>query len=146
MKKIMFVCLGNICRSPMAEFILKHLVKDRSDKGEFVISSSATSSWELGNDMYPPAKAELKRRNVSFERRRATLLKKSDYDDYDLFLVMDNENLRDVKRLFNDTCDKVKLLKSYSGGGEIADPWYTRDFKLTADEIFLACENLLKSL
>ena len=153
MKKIMFVCHGNICRSPMAEFIFKDMIRKKKKQGTFEISSSATSTEEIwggvGNPIYPPAKAVLEAHNILFSERRATLLRKDDYDKYDLFVCMDNRNVEGIMRIFgNDKDEKVKLLMSYTktGKNEIADPWYSGNFEETYNDIYVGCECLLKAM
>ena len=145
--RVMFVCLGNICRSPMAEFVFRDMVKKAGLEEYFDIASAATSTWELGNPPHYGTQAELKKHGISCGEKRAVLLKQSDYDKYDLILGMDRENLRDMKRLFNgDPEGKVHLLKEYSTGGEVDDPWYSGDFQTTYNDISLACNNLLNNL
>ena len=130
MKKILFVCHGNICRSPMAEFVMKDLVKKAGLASEFHIESAATSREEIGNPVYPPAKAELERHGLSCGGKRAVKLKKSDYDKYDLFIGMDSANIRNMLRIFSDDSDeKVHKLMDYTDrGGDVADPWYSERF------------------
>ena len=124
MYRIMFVCLGNICRSPMAEFVFRDMVKKAGLEDRFKIASAATSTWELGNPPHYGTQAELKKHGISCGGKRAVRLKYSDYDDYDLILGMDRENIRDMKRLFDGDPDgKIRLLKEYSTGGEVDDPW-----------------------
>lgn len=145
--KVMFVCLGNICRSPMAEFVFRDMVKKAGLDDYFEIASAATSTWELGNPPHYGTQAELKKHGISCSGKRAVLLKQSDYEKYDLILGMDRENIRDMKRLFNgDPEGKVHLLKEYSTGGEVDDPWYSGDFQTTYNEVSLACNNLLNDL
>ncbi len=152
MIKIMFVCHGNICRSPMAEFILKDMVKKKGIENEFFISSSATSTEEIwggrGNPVYPPAKAELKKHGISCDGKEAVQLKKDDYEKYDMFLCMDSMNYRNILRIFgSDKDEKVRRLMTLtSRGGDVADPWYTGDFRTTYDDIFEGCQALLKEL
>jgi len=150
MKKIMFVCHGNICRSPMAEFIMKDmLVRAGLEKDAFV-SSSATSSEEIwngvGNPIYPPAREMLKKHGVSCEGKRAVLLKSSDYDKYDIFICMDNNNVRNAIRIFgSDRENKVKKLMDYTArGGEVADPWYSGNFDMAYNDIQEGCKALFK--
>ncbi len=151
MHRIMFVCHGNICRSPMAEFILKDMVKEQGRENDFYISSSATSTEEIfagiGNPVYPPAKEELKKHGLSCEGKRAVQLKKSDYDKYDLFLCMDENNVKNALRIFgSDDEKKVKKLLSYtSERRDVIDPWYSGNFKVAYDDIFKGCEALLNS-
>ena len=150
MKKIMFVCHGNICRSPMAEFIMKDmLVRAGLEKDAFV-SSSATSSEEIwngvGNPIYPPAREMLKKHGISCEGKRAVLLKSSDYDKYDIFICMDNNNVRNAIRIFgSDRENKVKKLMDYTArGGEVADPWYSGNFDVAYNDIQEGCKALFK--
>ena len=145
-KKIMFVCHGNICRSPMAEFIFKDLVKKRGLEESFQIASSATSTEEIGNPIYPPARDELRKNGISFENRKAVQLKKEDYDKYDLFVCMDSNNMRNIKRIFpvDDMCKVKKLMDFTARGGDVADPWYSDRFDIAFNDIKLGCEGLLK--
>lgn len=150
MIRIMFVCHGNICRSPMAEFIFKKLIEEKGVSDKFVVASSATSTEEIfngiGNPVYPPAKAELLRHGISCEGKRAVQLKQSDYDKYDLFIAMDENNIRNIARIFRcDPENKVKKLMDYVGGGNVADPWYTGNFDITYRDIYNGCSALLES-
>lgn len=145
--RIMFVCLGNICRSPMAEFVFRDMVKKAGLEEYFDIASAATSTWELGNPPHHGTQAELKKHGISCSGKRAVRLKYSDYDEYDLFLGMDRENIRDMKRIFDGDPDgKIHLLKDYSTGGEVDDPWYSGDFQTTYEDVSLACEKLLEEI
>ncbi|MBR4419322.1 MAG: low molecular weight phosphotyrosine protein phosphatase [Clostridia bacterium] len=141
MRKIMFVCHGNICRSPMAEFMCKDMLNKMGVLDEFTISSSATSSEEIyrgvGNPVYPPAKRELQKHGISCDGKRAVQLQKSDYEKYDLFVCMDNHNIYNALSIFgSDKEKKVKLLLDFTGsGGEVADPWYYGGFDKTYDDI-----------
>ena len=149
MKKtaVLFVCLGNICRSPMAEFVFRDLAEKRGVADRFVIASAATSNWELGNPPHHGTQQMLREHGISCAGKRAVKLKQSDYDAYDLILGMDNENIHDMKRLFGgDPEGKIHLLKEYSTGGEVDDPWYSGDFQTTWNDISEACQNLLESL
>lgn len=143
---IMFVCHGNICRSPTAEFIMKELVKNECPEADIYIASSATSTEEIGNPVYPPARAELSRRGIPCGGKRAVQLKKSDYDKYDMFLVMDGNNLRNIMRIFgSDPEGKVhRLLDFTERGGDISDPWYSGRFDAAFDDIYSGCTALLK--
>ena len=150
--RIMFVCHGNICRSPMAEFIMKKLVSDIDSDLEFVISSSATSTEEIwngvGSPFYPHAKAELHRRGIPFSERRATLLERDDYGNYDLFIGMDSANVRNMHRIFGSDPDgKIRKLMSFAGiDADVSDPWYSRSFDVAYDDIYNGCVALLSQL
>ena len=145
----MFVCHGNICRSPMAEFILKDMVKKNNIEDDFIISSAATSSEEIyngvGNPVYPPAAAELLKHGILCNEKRAVLLRKSDYEKYNLFLCMDSNNIRNAISIFNgDKDNKVKKLLSYTGSNrDVSDPWYTRDFNTAYKDIYEGCKKFL---
>lgn len=142
--RIMFVCHGNICRSPMAEFIMKDLLKKENIDGVSVCSS-ATSTEETGNPVYPPAKAELARHGIGCAGKYAVQIKKSDYDKYDLFLVMDSNNVRNIMRIFgDDPKGKVhKLLEYADRTVDIADPWYSGRFDEAYADICEGCRGLL---
>ena len=150
--KIMFVCHGNICRSPMAEFILKEMLKKAGILSEHTVSSSATSTEEIwngiGNPVYPPAKSELKKHGISCEGKRAVQLKKSDYDKYDVFVCMDGNNLRNAVRILGgDSKGKVRKLFSFVGSDrDVSDPWYTNDFETAYSDIYSGCEALFNLL
>lgn len=152
MKRIMFVCHGNICRSPMAEFIMKKLVREAGLQDNFFISSSATSTEEIwngrGNPVYPPAKAELKKHGISCEGKYAVQLKKGDYENYDLFIGMDSANIRNMRKILdNDRDGKIyKLLTFVNRSDDVADPWYSGDFEKTYDDIYSGCTALLEYL
>ena len=152
MIKVLFICHGNICRSPMAEFVLKDMVKSCGIAEQFEIASAATSTeeiWDgLGNPVYPPAKAELERHGISCEGKRAVLLKASDYDEYDYLIGMEGVNRRNMLRILgSDPERKVSLLLDYSDRPrDIADPWYTGNFELTYRDIVEGCEGFLEYL
>ncbi|MBE5765472.1 MAG: low molecular weight phosphotyrosine protein phosphatase [Clostridiales bacterium] len=151
MKRIMFVCLGNICRSPMAEFVFKDLIKKKNIEHKYIVASSATSSDEIymgvGNPVYPPAKEDLKKHGISCEGKRAVQLTVKDYEKYDLFVCMDNSNVKNTIRIFNgDPQNKVKLLLDYACGGEVADPWYYGHFDKTYKDVLTGCTALLGAL
>ncbi len=152
MTKIMFVCHGNICRSPMAEFIFKDMIKRKHLEGEFFVASCATSTEEIwgdvGNPVYPPAKAELAKHGISCEGKRAVQLKKSDYDKYDLFVGMDSMNIRNMHRILgSDSEGKIRKLMEFTDrGGDVADPWYSGRFDVAWRDIHDGCEGLLNSL
>ena len=142
---IMFVCHGNICRSPTAEFIMKDLVGKKLPEADILIASSATSAEELGNPVYPPARAELEKHGLSCAGKYAVQLKKSDYDRYDLFVIMDENNRRNIMRIFrSDPLGKVRKLLEFTGSsGDIDDPWYTGRFDAVYSEIYDGCSGLL---
>ena len=150
MIKIMFVCHGNICRSPMAEFILKDMVRRRGIAENFVIESSATSTEEIwngvGNPVYPPAREELLSHGITCDGKRAVQLKKSDYDKYDLFIGMDSMNIRNMQRILGgDPEGKIrKLMEFTERGGDVADPWYSGRFDETWRNVYDGCEALLE--
>lgn len=148
MIKIMFVCHGNICRSPMAEFILKDMVAKKGIADKFSIASSATSREEIGNPVYPPARERLLRSGISPEGKRAVQVTKQDYENYDLLICMDKNNLRNITRIIPaDPQNKIKLLMDYAGEHrDVADPWYTGDFEITYVDIEKGCKALLKHL
>ena len=148
--KIMFVCHGNICRSPTAEFIFRRMC-DEEGVGDVDVSSSATSDEEIiggiGNPVYPPARIELQKHGIDCSGKRAARLKKEDCDKYDLFIAMDNYNIRNILRIFgSDAENKVRLLLDYDGGGEVYDPWYTGDFKQAYCDIERGCNALLREI
>ena len=148
----MFVCLGNICRSPMAELLLKHMVEKMGRKHEFEIASSATSDenvWNgVGAPVYGPIKTLLERKGISCAGKRAQVLKKTDGEYYDLFLCMDDNNVRNARRILGEkNAHKCKKLLSYAGEtGDVADPWYTRDFEKAYEDIQRGLDGLLDSL
>lgn len=142
MIRICFVCLGNICRSPMAEFIMKDKVKKLGLTDKFHIESRATSYEEEGNDMYPLAKEMLDSKNISYTRHYAKRLVMSDYSKFDLFVCMEDSNIRNVSCIFNDTDNKVvKLLDR-----DIADPWYTGNFISTYNDLVEGIDLLIKRI
>lgn len=152
MIKILFVCLGNICRSPMAEFVLKDMVKKQNISSDFHISSAATSAEEIwngiGNPVYPPARKELASHGISCEGKRAVQLMREDYDKYDYLIGMDNSNIRNMLRILGgDPDNKVHLFLEYAGlSRDVADPWYTGDFEATYNDVVLGCKGLLEHL
>lgn len=137
MKKILFVCHGNICRSPMAEFMMKKLVKDAGKENDFYIESAAVSREEIGNDMHYGAKTKLAEKGVPFSRRSARQITKEDYEKFDLLIGMDIDNMYRMEKFWqNDPDDKVKLLLSYAKKDrDIADPWYTHNFTDTYNDL-----------
>ena len=143
---ILFVCHGNICRSPMAEFILKSLVKAKGLESEYHIESAAVSDEETGNGIYPPAKRCLTQHGVQFDSdKRARRVQALDYDRFDRIICMDASNLRLIKRIIpEDPKGKVCLMMSFTGRSrDVADPWYTGDFETTFQDILSACEAML---
>lgn len=152
MLKIMFVCHGNICRSPMAEFIMKKLVKDKGMEDKFLIVSSATSTEEIccgiGNPVYPPARAELSSHGLSCEGKTAVHLQKSDYDKYDMFIGMDSANIRNMNKILGgDPMGKISKLMDYTARpGDVADPWYSGNFTVTYNDILEGCRALLEKI
>ena len=148
MIKIMFVCLGNICRSPMAEFVLKDMVNKKGLSNEFYIKSSATSYEEIGNDIYCGARDKLIQKNIPFTKRKATRLTPEDYNKYDFIIGMEEANIRDIKRIVGeDKENKIyKLLDFSNNPRDIADPWYTGNFEVTYYDIVEGCHAFLESL
>ena len=148
MTKILFVCHGNICRSPMAEFVMKDLVKKAGLEAEFRIESAATSTEEIGNPVYPPARRKLAEHGVDCAGKTARQLKNEDYDQYDLLIGMDRANLRNMHRICGGDFDgKTHLLMEFTGRtGEVADPWYTGDFETTWRDVLEGCKGLLQAI
>ena len=148
MTNILFVCLGNICRSPMAEFAMRDLVEKAGLSARFSIASAATSREELGDPVYPPARRKLAEHGIACEGHAARQLTRADYKAYDLLIGMDRSNLHDIERICGDPDEKVHLLMEYAGrpGGEVADPWYTGDFEATWRDVLAGCRGLLDEL
>ncbi len=152
MTKILFICHGNICRSPMAEFVFVHLARERGVGDLFSVASCATSTEEIirgvGNPVYPPAKRELARHGIGCDGKRAVQLKKSDYDAYDYLVCMDDNNVRNALRLLGGDPDHKlsKLMEHTSRGGNVADPWYSGDFETAYRNIEEGCRALLEKL
>ena len=148
MHKILFVCHGNICRSPMAEFILKDLVQKAGLVSNFEIASAATSTEEIGNPVYPPARQKLAEHNISCVGKTARQLTRADYDYYDLLIGMDQANLHNIHRICGpDFFGKTHLLMEYANSTrQVADPWYTGDFEQTWQDILEGCQGLLSKL
>ena len=148
MMKILFVCHGNICRSPMAEYVMKELVHEAGRETEFDIASAAATAEEIGNPVYPPARQELARHGIDCSGKRARLLRREDYDRYDLLIGMDRENLRDMRRICGgDPEGKLCLLLDFTDRpGSVADPWYTGDFQATWRDVEAGCRGLLARL
>ena len=148
MKRILFVCHGNICRSPMAEFILKALVRARGLEDQYYIESAAVSTEEIGNGIYPPAKRCLTQHGVPFDSTKcARQITAADYDRFDRIICMDSSNLRWIDRILpGDPERKIHLMMSYTGKHrDVADPWYTGDFETTFQDLLEGCEAMLKN-
>lgn len=145
---VLFVCLGNICRSPMAEFVMKKIVSDRNMSERFFIASAATSREEEGNQMHYGTRRKLSEKGVPFEQHFATVIKRSDYEKYDYIIGMDSSNIRNMLSFFGgDREGKIKLLLSFTDDERsVADPWYTGDFDKTYDDIILGCTALADSI
>ena len=148
MKRRMFVCHGNICRSPMAEFVFLDMLKKRGLSGSITAMSSATSTEEIGNDIHYGTKRILDKYSISYHRREATQLTRSDYDKYDLFVGMDSSNIRNMLRIFGSDPEGkvVKLLDLTDRPGDVADPWYTGNFEVTYRDITEGCEALITKI
>ena len=148
MTKILFVCHGNICRSPMAEFVMKDLVRKAGLEDVFTVASAATSTEEIGNPVYPPARRKLAEHGIRCDGHAARQLKKADYAAWDLLIGMDNANFRNMNRICGGDPDgKIHLLMDYTDRpGEVADPWYTDNFEATWRDVDAGCRGLLKAL
>ena len=148
MIKILFVCHGNICRSPMAEFVMKKLVADAGLSNKFYIESAATSTEEIGNHVYPPAKRKLAEHGIGCAGKTARQMNKGDYARFDLLIGMDSSNIRNMTRICGgDPENKIKLLLNYAGlNRDVADPWYTGDFDATWNDVTKGCKALLEDI
>lgn len=146
MIKIMFVCHGNICRSPMAEFVLKNMVEQEGLGDKFFIASSAASFEEIGNPVHHGTAKVLDRLSIDYSEKRAVHLEKSDFEKYDYFIGMDKYNMADMKRILKADKKQYKLLEFAGLSRDVADPWYTGDFERTFEDINLGCKFLLKKL
>lgn len=148
MTRILFVCHGNICRSPMAEFVMKDLVKKAGREDEYYIESASTSTEELGNEVYPPAKRKLAEHDISCKGKTARQLTRRDYDRFDLLIGMDTWNIRNMTRMCGgDPEGKIRLLMDYTKRpGDVADPWYTGDFEATWRDVLEGCQGLLERM
>ena len=146
MKKVLFVCHGNICRSPMAEFVMKDLVHKAGLDNKFYIESAATSTEEIGNEVYPPAKRKLAEYDISCKGKTARQMTRNDYQRFDLLIGMDERKIRNMTRIAGgDPENKIhKLLDYTSRRGDVADPWYTGDFEATWRDVLEGCTELLK--
>ncbi|MCI8669451.1 MAG: low molecular weight phosphotyrosine protein phosphatase [Lachnospiraceae bacterium] len=149
MIKILFICHGNICRSPMAEFILKHITAQLHQSPNFIISSAATSTEEIGNPVHRGTRQILQRLGISADGKYAVQFKKSDYEQYDYIIGMDSMNIKNIKRISgcNDQDKKVYRLLEFAGEyRDVADPWYTGDFEATCRDVVKGCIGLLEHL
>ena len=148
MTRILFVCHGNICRSPMAEYIMKQMVKDSHLEDDFEIASAATSTEELGNPVYPPARQKLAQHGISCTGHRARQVTRHDYTYYDLIIAMDSYNVRNLHRMLGgDPEGKIHMMLDYTDRpGDVADPWYTDNFDATWRDCTDGCRGLLKSI
>lgn len=148
MTKILFLCHGNICRSPMAEFVMKDIVKKAGLEQDFQIESAATSTEEIGNPVYPPVRRKLAEHGIECSGKTARQLRNSDYEEFDLLIGMDRANLRSMYRICGgDFADKMHLLMDFTDRpGEVADPWYTDDFGATWRDVEEGCQGLLYKL
>lgn len=145
MIKILFVCHGNICRSPMAEFLMKELVHESGCEDEFYIESAATSREEIGNGVYPPVKRILDARGIDCSQKRARQMTIADYQKFDYIICMDSYNLRNMERIVADRDRKYKKLLDFTDTPhDVADPWYTGDFDTTEKEIEAGCKGLFE--
>lgn len=146
--RILFVCHGNICRSPMAEFVMKDLVKKAGLEQHFVIESAATSTEEIGNSVYPPARRKLAEHGISCQGKTARQMTRLDYGRYDLLIGMDSWNIRNMRAISGgDPEGKIRMLMDYTNRpGDVADPWYTGNFEATWRDVLEGCEALLSQL
>ena len=148
MVKILFICHGNICRSPMAEFVMKDLVKKSGYEDEFFIQSAATSTEEIGNHIHYGTRTKMREMGIATDNRVAVQMKRSDYDKYDYLIGMDSMNIRNIMRIIGgDSDNKVYKLRDFtSSPGDIADPWYSGDFDTTYEQVLEGCQKLLESI
>lgn len=152
MTKILFICHGNICRSPIAEFIMKHLCREAGVEKQFEIASAAVSTEEIGNDIYPPAKRVLTAHGIPFSRRAARQITKADLDIYDHIICADRSNIRIMKYLLgedklNNSHAKISMMMEWVGQNrDVSDPWYTGDFETAYEDIYASCKAIIQSL
>ena len=140
MVKILFVCHGNICRSPMAEFVMKDLAAKAGRSGDFRIASAAVSREEIGNPVYSPARRELQKHGIRCDGHAAHQITRAELDGYDKIYYMDASNARYLRRLFGDGAEKCQPLLDH----DVADPWYTGDFGATWEDILAGCQRILE--
>ncbi len=147
MKRVLFICHGNICRSVMAQYMFLDKVKHLRLEDQFDADSAATSREEIGNEMYPPAKRKLKQKGIPFGNHRARQIVREDYDRYDLLIGMDEENLYYMKRILgDDPDDKFRMMLSYIGlSREVADPWYSGDFEQTYQDLDASLDAMIEA-
>lgn len=148
-KKIIFICHGNICRSPMAEYVMKYLIKEQGRESEFEITSGAVSREEIGNDIYPPAKRKLQEKGVEFSKHRAHQITPDEFSENDIIITMDSSNMRLLGRIVPnwEETGKVHLMMEYAGSTrDVADPWYTGDFEQTYQDVLAGCTGLLNMI
>ena len=149
MIKVLFICHGNICRSPMAEFIFKDMLQKEKLSDKVEVASRATSKEEIGSPVYPKAKQELEKHGIGCVGKRAKQLEKSEYKDYDYIIAMDDMNVRNIERITERSVKegKIRKLLEFAGSKEdISDPWYTRKFDVTYADIVRGCEGLMKDI
>ncbi len=148
MTRILFICHGNICRSPMAEFIMKDMVKKEGLADEFKIASAATSREELGNPVYPPARRILSEMGISCSGKTARQITKADMAEYDYLICMDSHNINNAIRIFGEEArERLSLLLDYTDTpGSVSDPWYTDDFESTKRDVTRGCKALLEHI
>ena len=148
MTRILFVCHGNICRSPLAEIVMNKLIADSGLDGTFSAASAATSTEELGNPIYPPVRELLRTKGIAVPPHRARQVTRRDYDEFDLLIVMDRNNLRNLQRITGgDPDNKISLLLDWTErGGEVADPWYSGNFDATWEDVTCGCRALLEKI
>ena len=148
MVRVLFVCHGNICRSPMAEFVMKDLVRKAGREEDFYIESAATSTEEIGNEVYPPARRKLAEHNISCKGKTARQMTRADYERFDLLIGMDSWNIRNMNAICGgDPDEKIHMLLDFTQRpGDVADPWYTGNFEATWRDVLEGCQCLLAQL
>ena len=148
MIKMLFICHGNICRSPMAEFVMKKMVEEAGVSHLFEIASAATSTEEIGNPVYPPARRKLAEHGICCDGKTARQITRGDYRHFDHIIAMDRNNLRNLRRVIGEDIDgKISLMMDYTDRpGDVADPWYTGDFDATWRDVEEGCQGLLRQL